>query len=67
VAKKRFPEPIEQRRRLIDQPHPKLSIRRQCELLGLNRLTFYYRPASESEENLHLMRLLDRQYTRTPF
>jgi putative transposase len=52
---------------LIDRQHPALSIRRQCELLGLNRSTFYYRPASESEENLHLMRLLDRQYTRTPF
>lgn len=31
------------------------------------RSSYYYEPAPESEENLHLMRLLDEQYTRTPF
>ena len=44
-----------------------MSLRRQCELLGLHRSTFYYQPAGESAENLHLMRLLDEQYLRTPF
>lgn len=44
-----------------------LSLRRQCELLGLNRSAWYYQPASESTENLQLMRLIDEQYTRTPF
>jgi putative transposase len=44
-----------------------LSIRRQCELLELNRTTFYYQPMPESAENLALMRLLDEQYLRTPF
>ena len=33
-----------------------MSIRRQCELLGLNRSTLYYRGVGESEENLKLMR-----------
>ena len=47
--------------------HPDLSIRRQCELLGVNRAGLYYQPLGESEENLRLMRLLDEQYTRTPF
>ena len=42
-------------------------MRRQCELLGVNRSGLYYEPAGESEENLQLMRLLDEQYTRTPF
>ena len=42
------------------------SLRQQCELLGLNRSGLYYRPVSESDENLALMRLLDEQYTRTP-
>ena len=42
------------------------SLRRQCELLGLNRSGLYYRPTAESDENLALMRLLDEQYTRTP-
>ncbi len=30
------------RRALVDWGHPELSIRRQCELLGLNRSTLYY-------------------------
>lgn len=40
---------------------------RQCELVGLARSSYYYHPMPESEENLLLMRLLDEQYTRTPF
>ncbi len=55
------------KRALIEPGHAELSIRQQCELVGLNRATFYYEPAGESELNLRLMRLLDEQYTRTPF
>lgn len=40
---------------------------RQCELLGLARSSYYYEPAPISEENVLLMRLLDEQYTRTPY
>lgn len=47
--------------------HADLSIRRQCELLGVNRTSLYYEPVGENPENLLLMRLLDEQYTRTPF
>ncbi len=39
----------------------------QCELLGLARSSYYYEPVPTSEGNLRLMRLLDEQYTRTPF
>jgi len=52
---------------LIEPEHPLLSIRRQCELIGLNRSSWYYAPANESAENLQLMRLIDEQYTRAPF
>lgn len=52
---------------MIEPDHPQLSIVRQCELLGLARSSYYYEPAPESEEDLLLMRLLDEQYTRTPF
>ena len=52
---------------MIEPNHPNLSIRRQCELLGLNRSSYYYAPAGESAFNLHLMRLIDEQYLRTPF
>ena len=52
---------------LIDPEHGSLSIRRQCELLDLPRSTLYYQPATESDENLRLMRLLDEQYLKMPF
>ena len=52
---------------MIDSQHLQISIARQCELLALARSSFYYEPARESAENLLLMRLLDEQYTRTPF
>jgi putative transposase len=44
-----------------------LSIRRQCELLGLSRSSLYYEPATESEENMRLMGLIDQEYTAHPF
>jgi len=52
---------------LVEVNHPDLSIRRQCELLGLNRSTFYYEPTGASPEDLRLMRLIDEQYTACPF
>jgi putative transposase len=58
---------IEAKRALIEPGHPDLSIVQQCELLGLARSSYYYEPVPTSEENLHLMHLLDEQYTRTPF
>lgn len=40
---------------------------RQCDLVGLSRASYYYRAQPESQENLLYMRLLDQQYTETPF
>jgi putative transposase len=44
-----------------------MSIARQCDLIGLPRSTYYYQAQGESAENLTLMRLLDKQYTDTPY
>jgi putative transposase len=52
---------------LIAPEHPMLSVRRQCELLGISRGGFYYEPVAANPEDLALMRLLDEQYTRMPF
>ena len=54
------------KRSWIEPDHPELSIRQQCELLLLNRATYYLQPGSESSENLALMRRIDEQYLRTP-
>ena len=52
---------------MIDCNHPEISIRRQCELIGLNRSSYYYEPAETSTLNLELMRLIDEQYMETPY
>lgn len=52
---------------MIEPGHPSLSIRAQCELVGLPRSSFYYRPVGESEDNLRIMHLLDEIYTDRPF
>jgi putative transposase len=66
-VKKKLPSASEAKRGLVEWDGEKLSIRRQCELIGLNRSTLYYRGVGESEENLRLMRLIDEQYLRCPF
>ena len=52
---------------MVELGHPDLSIRRQCELLGLDRSTYYYQPSGESAENLALMRAIDEIYVQYPF
>jgi putative transposase len=59
--------PPEAKRELIEAAHPQISIARQCGLVGLPRSTYYYHTQGESAENLTLMRLLDQQYTDTPY
>lgn len=44
----------------------KLSIRHQCQLLGISRSSFYYDPVGESEENLRIMRLMDQEHLDHP-
>jgi len=58
---------VERRRAVVDRRHPSLSIVRQCELLDISRSGLYYQPAGISEEDLTLMKLIDRQYLTTPF
>ncbi len=65
--KKKLPESAAAKQQLIELDHPELSIRRQCELLDLNRSTYYYQPATETALNLRLMQLSDEEYTAHPF
>jgi putative transposase len=54
------------RRSLLDPDHASISVRRQCELLGLPRSTAYYAPIPESDENLELMKAIDAVYLDEP-
>jgi putative transposase len=58
---------IKEKRTLIEPRHSDIPISRQCELVGLSRAAYYYEPMAMSALNLELMRLIDEQYTRTPF
>lgn len=58
---------VERRRAVVDRQHPSLSVVRQCTLLGISRSGLYYRPAEISQEDLNIMKLIDRQYLATPF
>ncbi|HXW00714.1 MAG TPA: IS3 family transposase [Anaerolineae bacterium] len=62
-----MPSSVEEKRQLIEPEQEQISIRRQCELVGLGRASYYYEAARESELNLTLMRLIDAQYMATPF
>lgn len=44
-----------------------VSVSRQCELLRLSRSSYYYKSQRDDSYNKYLMRLIDEQYTRTPF
>ena len=57
----------QRRRGMVEADHPRLSITRQCQVLGLARSTWYHRPQGEKAVNLDLMRLIDAQFLETPF
>ena len=43
-----------------------LSLSRQCQLLGINRSSIYYKPVGESELNLKIMFEIDKRLIDTP-
>ncbi len=52
---------------MIEPAHPGLSVTQQCELLGLQRSSYYHAAAPEPEENRRLMRKIDEVYLKYPF
>lgn len=51
----------------MESANKMILVSRQCELLGLCRSSYYYRSERDGSYNEYLMRLIDEQYTRTPF
>ena len=43
---------------MIDREEPKLSLVRQCALLGISRSSLYYLPTEAGAEDLELMALI---------
>ena len=66
-SKKKLESPLESRRQWSEPHHERIRVRRQCQVLGVNRSGVYYQAVEENVDNLPLMRLLDEQYTRGPF
>jgi len=58
---------VEPRRAAVEPDHEVLSIARQCELLGLSRSGYYYRPVGVSDEDLACMRIMDEVFTKRPY
>ena len=54
---------VAQQRTLAHALDPAGSVQARCQALGLARSSFYYQPRGERAENLHLMRLLDEEFT----
>ncbi len=55
------------RRARLDRNHPRLSVRRQCGLMGLARSGVYRATLPPGEDELALMRRIDELYTECPF
>jgi putative transposase len=55
------------RRRLVERHHGKLSVRRQCQLLGLARSGIYRSPQPANDDDLALLRRIDELFTAWPF
>lgn len=51
---------------LVEKKHPRISMRRQCELLDVARSSVDYVPVAESEEDRRIKRLLDEIYLIDP-
>lgn len=50
---------------LIDRKHP-LSLRRQCEILEVNRSGLYYEPKGEPQANIEIMEIMDKHILKEP-
>jgi putative transposase len=59
--------PREQRQQFVDASHETLSLRRQCELLQVNRSALYYRPKGEDADDISMLNEIRDVWERYPF
>ncbi len=58
---------LERRKELIEAEHANLSVAMQCELLALNRSTYYYKKQGLKEEDYKIMKRIDEIFTEYPY
>lgn len=52
---------------MIDNNNQDLSLNKQCQLLQINRSSYYYKSKGETQYNLELMKIIDQEYLKYPF
>ena len=57
---------VDERANLISPGVKKISVRRPCELLSVNRSRLYYKPVGEKPENIKMMEIMDKHLTDHP-
>lgn len=58
---------LKARKDLIEPRLAELTIAKQCQLLNMNRSTYYYKPAGFTDEDLEIMKIIDETYTMHPY
>lgn len=59
---------LDEKRSCIDKTASELSIKKQCELINLNRSSLYYQAKEViADKDLPIMDLMDELYTKHPF
>ena len=58
---------LETRKNMIDNNCRNLSITKQCELLLLNKSTYYYKAKGLTKRDLEIMKTIDEIYTEHPY
>ncbi|ACA59268.1 integrase, catalytic region [Candidatus Desulforudis audaxviator MP104C] len=51
---------------MVERNHLQMSVKRQAELLGVNRASIYCKPSDQEDKDIELMHLIDEIYTRWP-
>jgi putative transposase len=58
---------LEIRRNMVDKDCSNLNIARQCDLLLINKSTYYYKPKGLSDRDLEIMNIIDEIFTEHPY
>jgi putative transposase len=72
AQKKSITKSVIEKRILVEPDHSSISVRRQCELIGIHRSSYYYENVAETKantdtiENMLIMKFIDRQFIKTP-